>query len=292
MQTEPDVILALLAVRMLGDDAAPANSPSLKPIKALLKKATGAGLLSETKTPVTSTTKAGKTTTKQVPAFAVTEAGWDCLKSVASRESVVADNFAFIGSLKQSFLAEYQQLRLEIQNALAGEQKKTEKYQKDLQDISRKLAALVKAVEGFEKNSRQGPIHDLLDRIDQCFQAFDRRLAGLAPNANDTPAGSVTEAPGLAERKPESIEAATRTAYDKLRHFVEYRDGLVEIPHLYNETRKSLPELKIKTFHDHLLRLWDERKVELHVLNEVREAKEPDKAIHKDDSLYYYLFWK
>jgi hypothetical protein len=88
------------------------------------------------------------------------------------------------------------------------------------------------------------------------------------------------------------LEDSIHRAYDKLRHFEEYRDGLVEVPHLYDETQELVPDLTIPQFQEKLTALWNDRKVELHILNEVAKAREPEKAITRNDTLYYYLLWK
>jgi hypothetical protein len=90
----------------------------------------------------------------------------------------------------------------------------------------------------------------------------------------------------------EPLRSALRQAYDHLCLFVEFRDKLVEIPRLYHETVRRLPGLPVERFHQELEALSNERKVELHKLNEVHMAKERNLAIEKDDRLYYYVFWK
>jgi hypothetical protein len=89
-----------------------------------------------------------------------------------------------------------------------------------------------------------------------------------------------------------NLESALRQAYEKLRLNIEYRDGLVELPHLYHELRKTLPGLTVAEYHRQLMELWNARRIELHILNEVRSAREPDKGITRNDQLYYYLLWK
>jgi hypothetical protein len=90
----------------------------------------------------------------------------------------------------------------------------------------------------------------------------------------------------------ELVRTALRQAYDELCLYVEFRDKLVEIPRLYHETVRRLPGLSVEWFHRELEALSNERKVELHKLNEVHLAKERNLAIEKDDRLYYYLYWK
>jgi len=74
------------------------------------------------------------------------------------------------------------------------------------------------------------------------------------------------------------LEPTLHQAYEKLRWNVEYRDGLVELPHLYHEVQKTLPRLTVAEFHRKLLELWETRRIELHILNEVRTAAEPEEG--------------
>jgi hypothetical protein len=90
----------------------------------------------------------------------------------------------------------------------------------------------------------------------------------------------------------EQVRTALRQAYDELCLYVEFRDKLVEIPRLYHETVRRLHGLSVERFHRELEALSNERKVELHKLNEVHLAKERHLAIEKDDRLYYYVYWK
>jgi hypothetical protein len=56
-----------------------------------------------------------------------------------------------------------------------------------------------------------------------------------------------------------------------------------------------LPELTVEQFHhqlEHLQKHHDSGRVELHSLNEVQEAKEPNLAIRRGDDLLYYLLWR
>jgi hypothetical protein len=113
---------------------------------------------------------------------------------------------------------------------------------------------------------------------------------GPAPAAEEVihkPTGAA--APAIST---EQFRSAIRQAYDHLCLFVEFRDKLVEIPRLYHETVQRLPGLAVERFHQELEALSNERKVELHKLNEVHMAKERELAIEKDDRLYYYIFWK
>jgi hypothetical protein len=112
--------------------------------------------------------------------------------------------------------------------------------------------------------------------------------AGVSPAAQPSPPAVEPSTALTAEQ----LRAALRSAYDHLCLFVEFRDKLVEIPRLYHEAAERLPGLSAQRFRHELEALSAERQVELHKLNEVHLAKEPELAIEKDGRLYYYVFWK
>ena len=88
------------------------------------------------------------------------------------------------------------------------------------------------------------------------------------------------------------MQAALRKAYDELKaHFREYQEGMVELPRLYHEVRRARPDLTVADFHRELLTLETNRVIDLHIRNEVRDAPEPDKAIRRNDKLYYFVYW-
>src|SRR5262249_24536637 len=94
---------------------------------------------------------------------------------------------------------------------------------------------------------------------------------------------------------PESVDTlrtALRTAYDRLCCYREFQDGLVELPRLYDEAAKAVPELSVAAFRREVESLWQNNAVQLRILNEVREAEEAEKAIQRDNKLYYFLYWQ
>jgi hypothetical protein len=82
-----------------------------------------------------------------------------------------------------------------------------------------------------------------------------------------------------------------KQAYDHLCEFVEFQHELVPLPRLYRETTKQMPGLTPEVFHGELWQMSEERAIQLHVLNEVREAKDPELAISRNDRLYYFVRW-
>ena len=105
-----------------------------------------------------------------------------------------------------------------------------------------------------------------------------------------TPAGS--RAGEGSPPSPEQIRTVLRQAYDRLCLFEEFQDKLVEIPRLFHEAVRRLPELTRESFHQTLEGLRSERKIELHVLNEVHKASDRHLAIERDGRVFYYVFWK
>ena len=59
---------------------------------------------------------------------------------------------------------------------------------------------------------------------------------------------------------------------------------------MYNWSDYVAPA-NMEAFKAELWRMSDERVIQLHVLNEVREAKDPELAIHRNDRLYYFVRW-
>jgi hypothetical protein len=100
------------------------------------------------------------------------------------------------------------------------------------------------------------------------------------------------EAAPLPEPASDQLRVVLHQAYDELCLYLEFRDKVVEIPRLYHEVARRLPGLSLTRFHRELEALRDERRIELHKLNEVNLARERALAIEKDGRLYYYVLWK
>jgi|HubBroStandDraft_4_1064222.scaffolds.fasta_scaffold00070_38 hypothetical protein len=88
------------------------------------------------------------------------------------------------------------------------------------------------------------------------------------------------------------LHASMKDSWERLTLFREFSNGLVEMPRLYKEVKKKQPGLTVDDFKKELQLLWDKKEVELHILNEVREAKDPDQAIKSGNKLYYFVYWK
>ncbi len=107
-----------------------------------------------------------------------------------------------------------------------------------------------------------------------------------APPAEPRRAGPAVEV------SRDALRQAMRAGYDELRNLLEFRNGLVELPPLFDEVNGRVPGLTVQRFHAELATLQAERRVELHVLNEVAAADRPELAIRQNDRLYYYIMWR
>jgi hypothetical protein len=286
---DPQVLLVLLALRMHGGQA-PVTGEVFKGLKNGVKLARDGGFLTESTASIPATNKAGKTSMKKTPVLVISELGETHLRQAASADAMAATAAGQFKALQKDLEADRLSLRDEILKALSP------KGAKGKSDLGKEWAGLAKTVEDLRKrlekveNALQNEGQEsALERIDQAFAALQRRLE--ASLAGQSPAS-----PAAAHQPPkpvvsETLQSQLQKAYQKLRQFVEFEDGLVEIPRLFHETRRSRPELTVDAFHRELDRLWSERVLELKVLNEVRSAAEPDKGIRRGDNLYYFVYW-
>ena len=106
-----------------------------------------------------------------------------------------------------------------------------------------------------------------------------------------TPPPVVVDPPRLPPVLAKDFRTVLKESYDELCLYVEFRDKLVEMPRLYHEVKSRKPDLSVQQFHDELWQMAGERKLQLHPLNEVRLAKEPELAINREDRLYYFVIW-
>lgn len=116
-----------------------------------------------------------------------------------------------------------------------------------------------------------------------------------APTVPPSPAPKPAAAPKAVpapQSSATSVRDALHSAYEKLCLMVDFRDGVVELPRLFHEAQRTLPTLNAEQFHQELRELWQKREIELHILNEVRTATEPQLGIWRDNHLYYFIFWR
>jgi hypothetical protein len=88
------------------------------------------------------------------------------------------------------------------------------------------------------------------------------------------------------------LRAVLKAAYDELCLDVEFQHKMVELRRLYHEACRTLPALTVAQFHHELESLQKDHVLELHALNEVQHAKEPELALHRGDRLLYYVMWR
>src|SRR5690606_29925129 len=116
------------------------------------------------------------------------------------------------------------------------------------------------------------------------------------PESTAQPTAAVPEEESTPRLKPEEFDSVIGKSMDELKLYVEFQDGVIDMHRLYDEDKRRAPGLSVEEFHDGLKRLRDERKVELHKLNEVHKREDGGKAIWENDRLYYYVMkgtdWK
>jgi hypothetical protein len=310
VETEPNVLVALLAVRTLGGRSAPAGHEVVKALKAPIKRAVEKGLLRE------------ETLTEQVPAegkkkpktvktkvVGLTEEGERVLRASGDPEVLAAAQARMVAAeveaLRRGVDADRAALRQEVQAALAGpgKDKGQDKFQAEVGKLAKAVEALTEKVRQLQERQPKGGTgaEALMARIDEGFISLgaklERGLQGLlrpaAPRPS-TPAPPAAAAAPTAPKPPDSLslQAVLRKVYDELKaHYREYQEGMVELPRLYHEARRTRPGLSVEEFQRELLALESKRVLELHIRNEVRDAPEADKAIRRNDKLYYFVYW-
>jgi hypothetical protein len=288
VETDPSLLVTLLAVRLLGQKGVPVTTPLLKSLKVTVKQAAEQGLLKEGKAKV-AVTKDGKTSSKQVAVVDLTDQGEELLRRAATPEALAATNAGYVAALRQSLEADRQQLRAEVGAAVKARSKGPDekKIQKELEGLGKKLAELGKQLQKLEAATQAADESPILTRIDQAFAALQARVEQL---------GQGHTAPGRTDQgvtaPADSLRTVLHNAYEKLCRFIEFQDGVVELPRLYHEARRTLPGLTVPAFQAELMALWQQRELELHVLNEVAKATEPEKGVRQHDKLYYYVQWR
>ncbi len=301
--------MPLLAVRMLGGRSVPEDDPALKEVKKSLAEAVAEGWVRRETVKVpdpSKPAKRGKPATKNRKVVHLTEDGERVLRQAARPEDLATTSAGVIAGLREGLEADRQALRGRAEAALAsaGDGELAAEFGR-LSKAVEGLAAKVERLESLVAGARAA--RDLPAQIDLAFAAMLARLesalGGLPPGAEPpTPAPShpAGEAGGKGPARltagPEPpggrrLRDVLHAAYERLCHFREFEDGMVELPRLFHEARKKLPGLTVEEFHRELDELWSGREVSLHILNEVGRASEPDKALRRDDALYYYVFW-
>jgi hypothetical protein len=195
-------------------------------------------------------------------------------------------------ALRRQLEADRQALRAEVLTAISSKStSNTDRPAKEMTALSTKVADLAKRLEAIESLQKSSDASSILSRIDQAFARLGERLTTLAAHPPKSPAPPSAPATVSHSTPDSSLRTVLKSAYDDLRSLAAYEDGLVPLPKLYYQAKDSMPTLTIDAFHKELQRLWDDRTLELQILNEVRTASDTDKAIRRGDNLYYFVLW-
>ena len=280
MEIDPNLVLCLVNIQQLGGESVPLKHGVLKALAESLESAVANGFASKSKIPQLSIGKNGKPKNSKIDVVSLTAAGIDCLRREADplfRDKVAA---AHLRTFAASLETGRQQLLTDLRDE-ALTKSDTSSSVKSLAEIRKALSVLETKITTFEKvlESRKD---DSTRKIDA---AFANLLSRLLPFSSE----GIDRTPQLTPSR--TLEGLLKDAYDQLCRLVEYQDRLVPLFRLYHQARHMDASFTIGEFHAELLRLWDKRTLELQSLNEVRSAIEPDKAIRRNESLYYFVLW-
>jgi hypothetical protein len=285
VEADPQVLLVLIAIRLSGTRPVPAAAEPFKMLKKVLQAAKDGGFVVENE--VTTTDAKGKPSKKKTKILELTAAGESLLRSGAGPEIQAAIAAQEKAALVKALEADRAALRHEVVAALSAKPKgKTDDPAKVIGELGKTVMQMAEKLATLETKLQARDDDAVLARIDQAFAVLQQKVGAVA-------ASPTTSSPVGAPVAPQASLAATlRQAYRTLRQFAEFNDGLVPIPRLYHEARRSMPNLSVEALHRELQTLWERRDLELKVLNEVRMATEPDKGITRGENLFYYVFWQ
>ena len=286
MESDQQLLLVLLAVRMQGENAS-SKLDIFKKLKPYLSNAVERQFIKEESIDVTVVEK-GKTKKKKSPVINLTDAGKKYLETHAGAEAGAAAIAAQSNGLQEQLQADRETLRAEVKAALANKSA-TPGSAAEIKTLAVKMDDFAKRLSKLEESVKPVSENDLLARIDQAFAGLARKLESRLGSAAATknPANPISSSAS----PPKTLRSILRKAYEDLCLYVEFEDGLVELPRLYHEARRTLSGLTVHAFHQELETLWSQRVLELKVINEVRSVSEPDKALRRGDNLYYYVLW-
>jgi hypothetical protein len=291
---DPQVLLCLLAVRQFGGQSVPAKQDVFsKGLKAPLKTAQEKGWLRANKITVQTAGKDNKPKSSKVDVLDLTPEGEEVLRQAARPEVLAATTAAQAATLRQQLEQDREKLRAEVLAALAEKGKgKPDAAAKGHAALSGIVGKLAEQLEKIEAALQAGSAQPILQKIDEAFATLRARLERAVPSgASAEPRPPAQAAPLVSSAPTPSLRGVLRQAYDDLCQLIEFQDRLVPLPRLYHQARQALAGLSVEAFHSELQSLWDQRVLELQILNEVRTAAEPDKAIRRGDNLYYFVLW-
>ncbi len=286
MEPTADVLLSLVAVQVLGGRGVPAGADVLKGFARVIPEAVRQGWLTEA-----SVSAGGPKGRRKVKQLSLTEAGERLLRESTRPEVVAAQALARLAGFERGIEAEREALREQVLAALParGKDAGTAKLAKEVEGLAKTVGDLAARLARLEAALAAGGADAVLARIDQAFAALGARLEQARQEFGGAARpGAAAPAPS----GPPSLRAVLRAAYDKFCRFIEFQDGLVDVPRLYHEARRTLPALTVPELHRELLALGDSREIELHGMNEIHRAAEPDLGIRRNDKLLYFVYWK
>ena len=316
MEIDPNVLLALMAVRILGGHAVPAGAEAVKALKKPIKEAVEKGWLKEEKVTETPPAEPGKEAKpKKVPVVALTEEGERMLQQAGSTEVLAMAQANYLRVLSQRLEADLQGLKAEVLAVLPRKKEKDEdKMAKELAKLAQLAADLTARVEKLTSGAAQEGPEPILARIDQVFEGLrgrvDRALQGLpVPAAAPAPVAekpapfppeptpppappSVAQVPPPppAPPEPETLAAVLRKAYETLCR-TKFPEGMVELPSLFHEAQRTRSDLTLAEFHREIEGLEGKRALDLHIRPDTHNVPEADKGIHRNNKLYYSVYW-
>jgi len=90
---------------------------------------------------------------------------------------------------------------------------------------------------------------------------------------------------------PEQMGKALKDTMEYLGYFVEHRDGLITMDRIYHELVKKIPDITPEQMQNTLWQLSRDYQVELHVLNEAKDAPAEQKkyAIEHNNRMYNFV---
>jgi hypothetical protein len=220
VDTDPHLLLSLLAVRLLGGRSAPAGADALKALKKPVQEAIARGWLREEEVTETIPVEGKKPKTKKVAVIAITDDGERVLRDSASPEALAATQTgqqqalrAELDRLRQELEADRAALRQQITEALPARGKDgDDKLGRELEKLGRDVAALAAKVEKLVGGQAAPVTADaVLARVDQALEGLRARVEKALqrlPAASTAPPAAPPAAPRPAAEAPKPVPAA------------------------------------------------------------------------------------
>ncbi len=205
MDTDPNLLLALLAVRLLGGHAAPAGAEAIKALKKFVKDATDKGLLKEDTVTETVPVEGGKPKSKKVAVIALTEAGEQALRKAASSETLSATQSGHLHALRHRLEADLEALKGEVKTRLAASgkgEKDEDKVTKELGKLSQAVHDLVGKVGKLEGLSPKSHGESVLTLIEQGYGGLKTKLEQALHGLTSVVGPALTPKPSGEPAKP------------------------------------------------------------------------------------------